>query len=97
MALKHNLLTSAAAWPVSFGIVAGALGLAAAAAYAPCRVRCGPTRPAAANASSDALNPVAAKRPANPAAAPRLAAGLQPVQSLRRGLQPVQPVQPMCL
>jgi hypothetical protein len=78
MALKHNLLTSAAAWPVSFGIVAGALGLAAAAAYAPCRVRCGPTRPAAANASSDALNPLAAPRPANPIAAPRLAAACSP-------------------
>jgi hypothetical protein len=78
MALKHNLLTSAAAWPVSFGIVAGALGLAAAAAYAPCRVRCGPTRPAAANAASQGLNPVAARRPASPAAATRLAAACNP-------------------
>jgi hypothetical protein len=78
MAMKHNLLTSAAVWPVSFGIVAGALGLAAAAAYAPCRVRCGPTRPAAQNASTEALNPVAAKRPANPTAAIRLAASCNP-------------------
>ncbi len=84
MAMKHNLLTSAAVWPVSFGIVAGALGLAAAAAYAPCRVRCGPTRPAAQNASSEALNPVAAKRPAaaatseNPTAAIRVAASCDP-------------------
>jgi hypothetical protein len=78
MAMKHNLLTSAAVWPVSFGIVAGALGLAAAAAYAPCRVRCGPTRPAAQNASSEALNPVAAKRPANATAAIRLATSCSP-------------------